>query len=145
MLLHVSEFHSILWLSIVPGYDVPHFVYPFFWVPEAQFKFVWRGHQFLRCQLGQFWHYLTRDRIRFHRLRVQSYRTAHFCHPHFRCQSKPQVVSCASHGLAICGVSHKPLLGLHVSVTGLSCYLYLWLTGYKSVSPRSFLKVQLIC
>ena len=110
MLLHVSEFHSILWLNNVPAYHVAHFVYLLSLGSWTQFQSMWKEcfpcHQFLRRQLGQFW-YLTRDNVPSYRLRVQSYGTAHFflpplqmpspCHHHyFRCQSKSQVVACAS-------------------------------------------------
>ena len=44
--------------------------------------------------LTQFWHYLPRDRVRSHRLRAQSYKTAP--HHHFRCQSQVRVVTCTS-------------------------------------------------
>ena len=47
---------------------------------------------------------LSRDSIRFHRFRAQSYQTA----PHFRCQSQAQVVVCVSDQLTGIRGSHRP-------------------------------------
>ena len=47
---------------------------------------------------------LSRDSIRFHRFRAQSYQTA----PHFRCQSQVQVVICVSDRLTGIRGSHHP-------------------------------------
>ena len=47
----------------------------------------------------QFWHYGPGDRIRFYRLRAQSYTPVP--PPEFRCQCQVQVVTCSSNWLAI--------------------------------------------
>lgn len=58
------------------------------WVPS------WVSHN-----STQFWHYGPGDRIRFYRLRAQSYTPVPL--PEFRCQCQVQVVTCSSNWLAI--------------------------------------------
>ena len=65
----------------------------FFHMPESSFQTPAR----LSYNLIQFKYYLPGDGVRFCRLGAQSWRTALFTsHPHFRCQSQVQVITCVS-------------------------------------------------
>lgn len=77
----------------------------------------------------QFWHDLSRDCIRFHRLRVQSFKTASLSH--FKCQPQAQEVTCVlTHQLQIEG--SNILLQLWMPITSCNYDLYFRPTGCKS-------------
>lgn len=83
----------------------------------TQYQTIFGHQQGVRIQLNstQFWHYLSRDSI-FRKWRPLSHKTA----LHYRCQSKAQVVTCAS---------DQPATN---EITRPGCYLYFWPAGYKS-------------
>ena len=81
-----------------------------------------------------FWHYLPRDRIRFHRLRVSSISLTQL----------PTTISdlpVANPGYHVCfwpiGVSYHSFLERQMLVASPGCYLYFWPTGYKLKVPTA--------
>lgn len=97
------------------------------WCPETQFP-MWRlvagggsshlkkiilRRQWMSKNSTQLWHYVPRDSFRFHKLRVQFYKTA-FPPLHFGCQSQAQaIIICTSNHWPYIRGSHDLLFGFN--------------------------------
>ena len=85
---------------------------------------------------------LPRYRVRFQRLRAQSYKTLPCAPPplpHFRCQRQAHaVVACASDPLPI-NWRFQWSSPIRMPITSPGCYLYFRPTGYKSEVPTKLL------
>ena len=91
-------------------------------------------------QIIQLWHFLTGGSIRFHRLRVQSYKPS-FPSSQFRHQSQGQVVTCASQQLVIYKSEVPKTFCLHKQLTELRKPIYsldyqFRIKGYHSGTAR---------